>query len=136
MSSTNINPIGTSGQQATGFDAFKNVNLQDFVKLLVTELQQQDPMEPMNSSEILQQVSQIREIESTQRLTDTMDAVVLGQNLATASGLLDRRVLGLDDTGYPVTGVVEKVSIEGGAIKIYVGDKVVDLKNVAQILPK
>ena len=133
MSST-VGTVGTSGAQATGYDAFQNLNLQDFIALLVTELQQQDPMEPMKNSEILQQVSQIRQIESDQKLGDTMDSVILGQNVATASSLIDRQVLGMDDSGNPVVGTVKKVSIEDGAVKVYVGDTSVDLKNVAQIL--
>ena len=56
----------------------------------MAELQNQDPMEPMKNSELLQQVSQIRAIQSNDRLTDTLESVSLGQNLATAGNLLDR----------------------------------------------
>lgn len=134
--SSSVGTLGTSGAQSTsrGYDAFQSVNTEDFIKILVTELQYQDPLEPTDSSQILEQVSQIRQIESTQRLNDTMAAVMLGQNLATASSLLDRNVLGLDDNGNPVVGTVDRVSIESGTIKIYVGDSVISLSNVAQIL--
>ena len=59
------NVTGQSGQQATsGTDAFQEVDLDVFIKLLIAELQNQDPMNPLDNHEILQQVSQIREIES------------------------------------------------------------------------
>jgi flagellar basal-body rod modification protein FlgD len=133
MSAT-VGTVGTSGAQATGYDAFNNLGVQDFITLLVTELQQQDPMEPMDNAQILQQVSQIRQIQSDTQLSDTMSSVALGQNVATASSLIDRQVLAMDDSGNPVVGTVKKVSIENGTVNVYVGDKSVSLKNIAQIL--
>ena len=138
MSTSSVNGVqGTAAQQATNNDAFSSLGLQDFIKLLVTEMQQQDPMSPMDNSQIMQQVSQISSIESTQKLNTTMDSVVLGENLATASNLIDRRVVALNDSGEQVTGAVTRVAIENGSLKLHVGanDDVVDLANVSQILP-
>lgn len=126
---------GSLGAQATGYNAFTEIGLQDFIELLVTEMQSQDPMEPMDNSEIMQQVSQICSIQSTQSLNDTMESVILGENLSIASDLLERQVVALNDEGDLVTGTVSRVSVESGTIKIYVGDEVVSLSNVAQILP-
>lgn len=36
---------------------------QDFLKLLVTQLTYQDPLDPMGNEELLRQISSIREIE-------------------------------------------------------------------------
>jgi len=135
MSSSVGGISGKTGAQATNYDAYTNMGLDDFIKLLVTEMQQQDPLDPMDNSQILQQISQISSIESTQKLTSTMNSVILGENLATASSLLDRKVVALNDSGELVVGAVSRVSIESGTIKIYVGDDVVNMSNVAQILP-
>ncbi|HYW81222.1 MAG TPA: flagellar hook capping FlgD N-terminal domain-containing protein [Thermoguttaceae bacterium] len=128
--------MGQQGQQnTTGVDPWGNLDLDQFVQLLVTELQNQDPMEPMNNQEILNQISQIREIESNQRLTDTLESVLLGQNLVTAGNMLGQVVMGLTDGGDRVSGAVDRVSIEGGVAKIHVGEQKLDLKNVSEILP-
>jgi flagellar hook assembly protein FlgD len=39
----------------------------------------------MENSELVQQISQIREISATNQLTDTLTSVLMGQNTATAS---------------------------------------------------
>ncbi len=136
MQSASVNPIqGQQGPQAPNQDAFENLNLDTFLKLLITELQSQDPMKPMENSEILQQVSQIRAIESNTRLTSTLEAVVLGQNMATATSLLGRTIGGLDDQSNPIAGTVDRVSVADGVTKLHVGDRTVSLKNVAEILP-
>ena len=128
---------GQQGQQATtGTDAFKNVDLNAFLKMLIAELQNQDPMNPVNNSEILQQVSQITAIQSNQRLSNTLDALRLQQNVATANNLMDRVVVALDDQNQQVIGKVTGVSIGDGVTKLQVGNSTVDLKNVSEILPE
>jgi len=135
MLTDTIGALGTQGKQPTaGADAFAQVDLNDFIKLLVAELQNQDPLDPMNNQEILQQISQIREIESNQRLTDTLGSVLLGQNVATASNLIGRTIVALSAEGERVTGEVERVSIEEGVARLHVGEHTVTLKNVAEIL--
>ena len=137
MQSASLNAIqGQQGPQAPNHDAFQELNLDTFIKLLVTELQSQDPMKPMDNSEIVQQVSQIRAIESNTRLTSTLEAVVLGQNMATASSLLGRTIGGLDDQSNRVQGKVDRVSVADGVARLHVGERTVPLKNVAEILPE
>ena len=136
MASTGVNTIGSqSGAQAANHDAYQSLDLNTFMKLLVTEMSNQDPLDPMNNQEILQQISQIRSIEASDRLTTTLDSVLLGQNVATAGSMLGRTITGLDDGGAEVSGPVDRVSIAGGKAKLYVGDRAVSLNNVSGILP-
>jgi flagellar basal-body rod modification protein FlgD len=128
---------GTTGQQTTtGRNAFNDVNLETFIKLLVTELQSQDPLNPMDNSELINQVSQIRSIESNQRLTETLQSVLLGQNMATASSMLGRTINGLDDGSKEVRGKVDRVSVADGVPRLHVGEDTVQLKNVREVLPE
>ena len=96
-----------------------------FIQLLVAQLQNQDPMDPMSNTEILQQVSQIRAIQSTSELTSTLESVLLGQNVSTASSLLgpdDHRV-DRRQQRRSVTGKVDKVTIADGVAKLQVGER-------------
>ena len=122
--------------QSTANDAWGDVSLESFIKLLVVELQNQDPLDPMNNKEILEQMSQIREIESNQKLTDTLESVMLGQTVSTAAALLGRTISALSDDAEWIRGEVEKISIEDGIPKLHIGSDVVDLKNVSEILPQ
>lgn len=134
MEAASLSITGASGQQnPTGRDAIQDVDMDDFLELLITELQNQDPMEPLDNHEILQQLSQIREIESNVRLTETLESVRLGQNLAAASSILGRLVTALTDDGEQITGRVGGISIVDGEPKLNVGEQVVPLKNVSEI---
>ena len=137
MSTASIGIMGQQGGQSTArVDPWGNVDMDDFVKLLVTELRNQDPLEPMSNQEILQQISQIREIESNARLTETLQSVLLGQNMATAGSLMGQVVKGLSETGERVTGPVDRVSIDDGVALVHVGEHTIALRNVSEILPE
>jgi len=133
------NSIGTEVSQAARTGTSNNsllndVNLDDFLKLLIAELQNQDPMSPMDNNQILQQVSQIREIESNSRLTETLESVQLGQAMATASSLIGQYITALTADGEKVSGQVDRVSVVDGQPKLMVGDYEVDLDNIGEIL--
>jgi len=135
MSTGSVGSVGAQSEQSTtGYDALRNVDMEDFLKLMITQLQNQDPMDPMGNQEMLEQIGQIRAIESNDRLTETLEAVQLGQSMATASSLIGRTIEALTDDGSRVSGEVDRVSIEDGTAKLHVGDDVVSLTNVAAIL--
>lgn len=119
----------------------EETKLDDFLKLMIAELQNQDPLNPMENSEMLQQLSQMRSIGATDKLTGTLDAVLLGQNLTSGSALLGREISALTDGGKNVQGVVERVSMipasEGrtGGVRIHIGEDAIALHNVREILP-
>jgi flagellar basal-body rod modification protein FlgD len=79
-----------------------------FLKLLVAELQNQDPTKPMDSTQMVQQLSSFSQVEQATatnlKLGSILDALSIGQ----ASGLLGRVVTSPDGTK---TGVVEAVRI-------------------------
>jgi len=135
MSTGSIGSIGQSARHGSGGSkVLGDVSMDDFLKLLITELQNQDPLDPMSNQEMLEQIGQIRAIESNQRLTETLEAVQLGQNMATAGSLIGRTIEAMTSDGRPVSGRVEQVSIEDGLPKLHIGDEVVELENLEAIL--
>ncbi|NUQ61000.1 MAG: flagellar biosynthesis protein FlgD [Pirellulales bacterium] len=125
---------GQQGQQSATVDRLQEVDLDVFLKLMIAELQNQDPMNPMDNHELIQQVSQIREIESNSRLTETLEAVLLGQNMTTASGLIGRAVQGLTEDGTKVSGRVDRVTVADGKPVLHIGDQSLGLSNIGEIL--
>ncbi|MDZ7618160.1 MAG: flagellar hook capping FlgD N-terminal domain-containing protein [Patescibacteria group bacterium] len=133
---SSIGITGTSGQQTTvGGDAYSKMGTEEFLKLLVTELSNQDPTSPTDTSAILSQLSQIREIQSTDSLTTTLESVLFGQNFTTANWLMGRNIIGLSTDGEYVTGVVDRVTLTDMAVQAHIGDSTIDLKNIVEVLP-
>ena len=129
---------GANGAQSdTSNDSLRGLDMNEFLKLMITELQNQDPLNPMENNEILQQISQIREIEASNNLTTTLDGVLLSQNIASASNLLGKQVkalAGQGNQGEEVQGVVDSVTITDGKPTLHIGDKSFGLERVREIV--
>lgn len=128
------NAAGSSSGLSAAKDKLGQFNSEDFLKLFLAELQHQDPLNPTDNNQILQQIGQIRSIQTTTQLDTTLQSVLLGQNLSSASGLIDKFVRGLTDDGEEIRGRVDRVSIEGGQPILQIGERSLQLKNLRELL--
>jgi len=114
-------------------DAFANMGTQQFIQMMITELQNQDPTSPMDNSQILQEIGQIESISSTQQLSNTLTSMQLQQDMTSGAVLLNRTVTGLNASGNKVSGTVSKVTVAGNAVQLQVGQDTIALNNVSEI---
>src|SRR5688500_18739101 len=129
------NNSSQSSQTSNPNTSLRGLDMDHFLTLMITELQNQDPLNPMDNAQILEQISQIREIGATSELQETLEAVLLGQNLTNASGLINKNISGLTDAGDKVQGVVERVSVAENKVRLTVDGVQIALSNVSEILP-
>ncbi len=120
---------------ATSTSSLQSLTVNDFTQMLVTELQNQDPTQPMSNTDLMNQVSQIQSIDANQQLTSTLQSVALGQSIASAGNLIGRTVTGTDNKGNSVTGTVSSASISNGSAILNVGNSSIALNSVTQISP-
>ena len=125
---TTAGNANTSSGSAT--DRFQELDTQAFLKMMIAELQNQDPLNPMDNSKMLEQISQIRAITSNDALTSTVNALKMGQSMATAAGLIGKTVIGQDVIGQEVVGVVDKVAFEDGKPYLFVGNTIIELDKI------
>ncbi len=118
------NANALSGTTTVAGDPFTDLGMGEFVQLMITELQNQDPLNPMDNAQMLDQIGQIREISSNDKLSTTLEALMLGQNINMASGMLGQKVSALSDEAKRIEGVVNRVVIEGNEAKLIVAETV------------
>lgn len=139
MSTTSVSSIVPTASTTTQ-RGMNGLSSEDFFKILVAELRQQDPLQPSKTSDMIGQVSQIRSIELSKNLTDALQQLSRQQRALGASELLGKQVtatvIGDDGTEQEVTGVVTGVSFDtdGGAVlELDTGQSVraADVKRIA-----
>ncbi len=90
-----------------------DVGATDFMNILLSQLQNQDPFEPMDNQEMLAQISTIRELELTTRLTAQLEQLTDQQRFTSVAALIGKYAQGevSDDEGntFPVEGVITGV---------------------------
>jgi flagellar basal-body rod modification protein FlgD len=114
------NSAAASTKSKSSTDAINDIDLSTFLTLMIKELQNQDPLNPLENKDMLAQLSQIREVGATDKLTATLDSVLLGQNISSATNLIGQEVAAISDKGEQVTGVVDRISIDKGSPKLHV----------------
>jgi flagellar basal-body rod modification protein FlgD len=113
-----LKPQEQTSTQFGDHNTLNDLDLDVFLKLLINEMQNQDPLNPMDNSEMLNQINQIREIGSTDKLTSTLDSVLLGQNITSSTNLIGKDVKAISDDNQKVSGTVTRVTIEDGKPKL------------------
>src|SRR3954454_14334575 len=107
----------------------------DFLKLLVAQLQHQDPMNPTDNNEFMNQMTPYSTLEQVTNLAKTNEAMAQTLTMGQSLGLLGKTVTYVGDDGKTAhTGVVEKVVTEGGVAKLTidgVGD--IDPASVSEV---
>lgn len=111
--------IGNSAKNAQVGNAYNDIDMEDFMKMMIAELQNQDPLNPMDNSELVAQISQMRSVGATDKMTQTLDSVLLGQNITSATNLIGAEIDAMSDDLQRVTGVVERVSVAEGQPKLH-----------------
>lgn len=111
-------------------DRMNELDTDAFLKLMIAEMQNQDPLDPMDNTKMLEQISQIRSISSTDKMSNTLDSVMLGQNIASANSLIGKQVQALSTTNENITGEVSRVTIVDGDPYLTIGDSFAKLSNV------
>jgi flagellar basal-body rod modification protein FlgD len=85
-----------------------------FMKLLVAQMRQQNPMEPTDDKEMIAQMTQFSMLEQITNLATSSAMTAAAGNASQAVALLGRPVTYLDADGVSQTGSVEKVSFDDG----------------------
>ena len=127
-------PTPTPQSASAQSDRLNELTMSDFIRMMVAELENQDPMNPISNTEMLQQISQMRSITSSDRLTTSIEALAMGQSLSTASSLIGKTVTGLDSLGNEVEGRVDRVTIENGEAKLFIGSSIIHAGRVTAIV--
>jgi flagellar basal-body rod modification protein FlgD len=116
---TTNNPTN-SQSSSSSVGGINDIDMNTFLKLMITELQQQDPLNPLDNKDMLNQIAQIRAVGASDQLTKTLNSVLLGQNITSATNLMGADVSALTDNGQAITGIVNRVAIDKGVPKLHV----------------
>src|SRR3954467_13683169 len=108
------------GSPATNTLPNKSLGLksEDFIKMMVTQLQNQDPLQPTKNEELLAQMSQIGQLEASTDLQTSLKTITLQNNLSSAGNLIGKMVTGQDERGVPINGLVNSVKVVDGAVSL------------------
>ena len=135
VSSTNPAATTTSAGFTPTTSSSKQLTQQDFLKLLSTQMQNQDPMQPMDDSQFMAQMAQFSTLQATTTMGTDMTALRTHSDLATASSLVGRKVTIVNNTDGVVSGAVTGVDASSGSAQVVIGGKSYSLSDITNVTP-
>ena len=120
MNVTSATDTASTQTTATGLTRSAPNNVVDqntFLQLLIAQMKNQDPTNPMDSSQMMGQFAQMSQVEQAVQTNSKLDALLSASALSQADGLIGRTVNFTSDDGTAVSGKIKSVSInKDGAV--------------------
>lgn len=132
MNTTGSMPVGTTNTVAGTPVSQSNSNSQlgqnAFLKLLVAQMQNQDPLKPQGNSQMLAQLAQFSSLEQMTNVASTETKMLSAiQSLQTVMTMAyDHQLIGTqvtvnDSQGNPISGQVSSIAFKQGSPQVVVG---------------
>lgn len=103
---------GSAAATTTTTKSATTVDYESFLRLLVTQMKNQDPTEPMDSTDYVAQLATFSQVEQTVQTNSKLDSLLQMSLLGQASSVIGRTVTGTDGT----TGVVAETRITASGV--------------------
>ncbi|MBB5704040.1 flagellar basal-body rod modification protein FlgD [Ochrobactrum daejeonense] len=90
-----------------------SVDYDSFLKLLVTQMQNQDPTQPMDATQYVSQLATFSNVEQAVQMNSKLETLIANTSLTQAEGWIGRTLTNADGS---VTGVVKSVTIQSSGM--------------------
>jgi flagellar basal-body rod modification protein FlgD len=114
-----IEALGNVNTAVTNAAPQSTVSQNDFLKILLTQLQFQDPLKPLDNQDFIAQLAQFTNLEQTRELDDSVNTLLTIQSASQSIGLIGKTVDVSSGSG-TVTGSVTTVTFSSGQPKLTV----------------
>ena len=118
-----FNPPTSTGSSSSSASADNGMGKDTFLKLLMAQMSNQNPMEPTDDKEMLAQLAQFSTLEQMTSMAASQQSSAAATQMSQAVNLLGRTVTYLDRDGLSQTGAVDQVSMVNGAPSLTIAGK-------------
>ena len=102
-----------------------------FMRLLVTQMRNQNPLDPIKDAEFIAQLAQFSSLEGIEKLNASFSDMLAMQQLTEGANLIGKTVVfERADSATLGRGIVDGVTVQNGAIQLLVGSSLVPLSQV------
>ncbi|MDU9692493.1 MULTISPECIES: flagellar hook assembly protein FlgD [Priestia] len=111
----------------------------DFLKLLIAQLQNQDPMNPMEDKDFIAQMAQFSSLEQMTNMSTSLNTFVTQSQaspILKGSELIGKTAAWLDEEGNKKQGVISTASVKNNEISFTINDEnhtVLSLNDILEI---
>ena len=117
-----------------GGAAEKGMGMEDFLRLLSTQIANQDPMEPMKDTEFIAQMASISSVEQMQQFATSFKDFTTSHREIAAQAYLGKQVTAQDGESAPITGIAQAVEKgSGGELLVTINGQTFPATSITKI---
>jgi len=111
-----------------------SAGMEMFQTLLLAELENQDPLEPMQNQEFVSQLAQLNSLQELQDMNTNMTELLNGRSLSEAANLIGKEVLGHSAADFSeISGLVKSVYLESGEVYLKTDAGRMKMKDILEV---
>jgi len=137
MSTTGVSNSVTIKEAATRAEttskSSSSLTSDAFMSLLLTQMKNQNPMEPMNDTEMISQMSQLSSLQELQKVSSSMTSMEYLSQMLSASDMIGKTVTYKNSDGETVSGAVSSISLEDSEVYVTVGEETVAMDSLLTV---
>lgn len=115
-----VNAIGSVGDSASDVPSSAQLGQEDFMRILLAQLQFQDPLKPVDNQEFVAQLAQFSALEINRQQGEKIDQLLAIQSVDQSVGIIGKNVELQTAQGSSVAGSVTAVSFRTGEPRLTV----------------
>jgi flagellar basal-body rod modification protein FlgD len=107
-----------------------------FMGLLLAQMKNQNPMEPMNDNEMISQMAQLNSLDELKKISESLSSMSQTNQFLSAATLIDKNITYMNQDNKEVDGKVSGISMDGTDIYLKVGSESVLLTKLRSVATK
>jgi flagellar basal-body rod modification protein FlgD len=137
MSISSVDAINTMNSTASSTADATSTAVQQtsdqFMTILLAQLKNQDPMEPMKDSDMMTQMTQLNSLQELQSIKAQMDQLTSSNSASYAASLIGKNVKAVLDDGTKVDGTVDGTDMSQGLYLLSVNGTDIPLSSIVSV---
>lgn len=120
----------TSSSNSSAKTTSQEITGEDFMTLLLTQLRNQDPLEPMKNEEFMSQLTQMNSLSALKSMDSNLKKMTTQSEMSEATSLIGKNV---EVSAKSINGIVTSVSFEDGNVMVQIGNQTVALSEITSV---
>jgi flagellar basal-body rod modification protein FlgD len=134
-SATNSAAASATGSSSNSLDNFNaQIGYQEFFQLLVAQLQNQDPSQPMSSTDFINELAQLSSLSGIEQVNTNLTTLSSQQMLTGGTSLIGQAVSYTNPTNNTTSsGTIQAVNDISGTANVIINDQTVPVANILNV---